>query len=701
MTLRLNDGTNEYTFPFVKTDSGGFGFTLENAPWEPGDPIVRWRIPVHPFIGGLHIDRLHGNPKTYASGPVDGSYPNIALFPPKFRALTGANLQTPVKAVNFDSKMFLIGGRYVYYYNPADDTLTEDEDLGVGVSAVDACVFNNELVIACGAATKIFTRNTAGTYTQATNNTFAIALGVVGSLLWRAHDTNQMSNCSSAPLTLANYQPADPNEYTVGDTTYAINAIIDYGGIPWALKGDGAYAPDPQSRFKNQTPAAAKTPHVDNGKGAWVAQGALWFPSSSGLYRIKPGKNPKRGPEVTFRPSYRWWVRGGFEYGDWMYLLSTDEASAGKTCVVRMGASDLNADHGLEYVYQHWADLDSTSKGYFIGLNTAGTNPRVVAGYGSTGVRYAKLGRGGGRDVDDPFYPFDTAMVIESGAMMPANDVTMLSTLVGVDTACDFSRTGDSLTVAYRYDSLLGTESYTNLLDTAEGGGSAAITTSGFTRATRYAAPNIQGRLLELKFTGAAAVSGTANAAVTTSDTTLADTRLALTTNAFAGVVLTCNGKTMTVTSNTATTFTGASWSGGSNPGNGLAWSSDVGGMGTSRAAIREAWAHGYSHQQMTDVISVAIDASTGAQANGKRTGLNRAKTIQVLRDWQNDGVELTGVLAGYETGRTTRFLIRKVEEINIDASPGNGRGGFDQSSRVNVQLLRIDRAGTIAEAVA
>ena len=116
---------------------------------------------------------------------------------------------------------------------------------------------------------------------------------------------------------------------------------------------------------------------------------------------------------------------------------------------------------------------------------------------------------------------------------------------------------------------------------------------------------------------------------------------------------------------------------------------------------IREAWAHGYSHQQMTDVISVAIDASTGAQANGKRTGLNRAKTIQVLRDWQNDGVELTGVLAGYETGRTTRFLIRKVEEINIDASPGNGRGGFDQSSRVNVQLLRIDRAGTIAEAVA
>lgn len=68
-------------------------------------------------------------------------------------------------------------------------------------------------------------------------------------------------------------------------------------------------------------------------------------------------------------------------------------------------------------------------------------------------------------------------------------------------------------------------------------------------------------------------LAGTANAAVSTTNTTLTDTRLALTTNAWAGAVITCNGKTMTVTSNTATTFTGASWSGGSNPGNGNAWS--------------------------------------------------------------------------------------------------------------------------------
>jgi hypothetical protein len=73
---------------------------------------------------------------------------------------------------------------------------------------------------------------------------------------------------------------------------------------------------------------------------------------------------------------------------------------------------------------------------------------------------------------------------------------------------------------------------------------------------------------------GIADTSGTANAAVTTNDTTLTDTRLAMTTNYYVGATITCNGKTMTVTSNTATVFTGASWSGGGNPGNGYAWTS-------------------------------------------------------------------------------------------------------------------------------
>ena len=74
--------------------------------------------------------------------------------------------------------------------------------------------------------------------------------------------------------------------------------------------------------------------------------------------------------------------------------------------------------------------------------------------------------------------------------------------------------------------------------------------------------------------------NGTANAAVTTTNTTLTDTRESWTTNEWAARVVICNSKTMTVTSNTATTLTGASWSGGGNPGDGNSWVLGLGGFG-------------------------------------------------------------------------------------------------------------------------
>ena len=68
-------------------------------------------------------------------------------------------------------------------------------------------------------------------------------------------------------------------------------------------------------------------------------------------------------------------------------------------------------------------------------------------------------------------------------------------------------------------------------------------------------------------------MSGTTNGAVTTTNTKLTDTRLAMSTNEYVGATVTCNGKTLQVSSNDATSFTGSAWSGGGNPGNGYAWS--------------------------------------------------------------------------------------------------------------------------------
>ena len=90
--------------------------------------------------------------------------------------------------------------------------------------------------------------------------------------------------------------------------------------------------------------------------------------------------------------------------------------------------------------------------------------------------------------------------------------------------------------------------------------------------------------------------SGTADASVTTTNTKLTDTRLSLTPSAYIGAVITCNSKTMTVTSNDATSFTGASWSGGGNPGNAHAWSLGSFGVASSYAqgiSAIQGWANG------------------------------------------------------------------------------------------------------------
>ncbi len=103
-----------------------------------------------------------------------------------------------------------------------------------------------------------------GTWTQATDATYAIALGVVDSKLWRAETVNQLSNCITAPLTLTSWTPSSGDEHTVGDTTYPVNTIIDYQGGIWAGCADGMYAADPTYTFHNQTPQLKQWSHVNN-----------------------------------------------------------------------------------------------------------------------------------------------------------------------------------------------------------------------------------------------------------------------------------------------------------------------------------------------------------------------------------------------------------------------------------------------------
>ena len=348
---------------------------------------------------------------------------------------------------------------------------------------------------------------------------------------------------------------------------------------------------------------------------------------------------------------------------------------------------------------------------YYIGVVPAGDSnnwPELVhraAAADDSRPSRIRLGRGGGRDVDDDGYLFDSGMYVHSGLIAPSSDLAEVSTMVGIDVLCNYSRqgtNGDSLLMWFRWD---GAANYTQLLNEVESGsGSGDFATSGWEKVSGYAATNNMGHFLETSLVGSGMMTGTADAAVTTTDTTLTDTRFEGTRpapypDALVGLVVTCNGKEMTILSHEDDTLTGSGWSGGGNPGNGKEWYIDgLGGVGSDRASIREAWAHGYTHQTHTDVISLGIWAIDGAEVNGRMTGMSRDECVRKWRDWQNRGVELLLEMEGYERGRNTRVLVKKVEVLNALATPGKHPGTTALGDQVKVQLVRVDRSNQYAE---
>ena len=365
-----------YNFEIFKQgDNQQRGVSIATKEWELGDPIDYWKEPLFPFDGGLRQDRLprvasiskdHTRSRTYAKANIDASNEGVLVPPPSITTKTLNQISQ--EQVTFGNLQLFRCGRYIYSVNRSG-TVALDKDFGVGNSAVTMVVFNNELIVGMGETVKIWSRTFSGTWTQASNSTFAIALGVVGNKLWRAESTNKMSNCITGPLTLANWTPASPNQYAAGDTTYAVNTIIDYGGVPVALKADGAYFPDSKSDFYNQAPQMVKWPHLDNGKGAFVAQGYLWVPTVIGLLRISPGESVILGPEKSNRPDFRFWVRGGVEWGESIYLLVTDETQQSETFICKMSKDKYGITQGQEYIYHEWCRLGSVDKGYSIGIN--------------------------------------------------------------------------------------------------------------------------------------------------------------------------------------------------------------------------------------------------------------------------------------------------------------------------------------------
>lgn len=635
------NGDGTYQFALAPTGEGGRGYTLETREWQPGDPTVPWRIPLHPWDGGLGPNKMLA-PDSIQIGEsalggygADTSFPPLAVPGPEAKSASQINSSASTKQVLFGNDIFLIGGRYCHKVT-SGHVVTSDKDFGVGLSAVDAVVFNNELVVAMGATEKIWTRNSAGTWTQATDNTFAIALGVSGDRLWRGHDTNQISSCSTAPRTLASWTPADPNEYVVGDTSFAIDQIIDYGGVPWAIKRDGAYQPDPTAKYRNQAPQMQVSPSPDTkARWAFTAWGYLFVPWAGGLLRLGRGSSVQAGPETSAHDTIAYRVRSGAEFRGSVFLLCDLDRAGGDNVgfIVKM----IRRDGGYAYYPLHdHASLDFATGSHIMAHSFNGSGTTVDVSFVDPGESqparywYFIFPLSGGRDIDNTAYQFRTVSTFLSGWFTPADgaDSSVVHVFQGVDAAYRGSASTDQLQMTLFKNMVYSSSD--NLLTTQEGGGSqTANGTGALTTVRRYAPANTTGNIFNVKF------------------------RLA------------CD---------------------------------DTVAAGLARPELWGAWAFGFSRPSQLDVISVGIVADENVRVGGRRMGMSRAEIVRVFKSWKASTTVLTLRIPDYEVGRTTRFLVTDVRETEAYATVGAGVNA-SASSMVMVEITRLDYADAYADA--
>ena len=90
--LTLIDGSTRYPFTIFRDKEQG-GVSITSKEWEPGDPASYWKIPLHPWDGGLASDRLFNN-HTYAKANADLSNKGLLVPPPRVDS-TQVNTETP------------------------------------------------------------------------------------------------------------------------------------------------------------------------------------------------------------------------------------------------------------------------------------------------------------------------------------------------------------------------------------------------------------------------------------------------------------------------------------------------------------------------------------------------------------------------------------------------------------------------------
>ena len=521
--LSLTNLSNvERRAPIAVNDDGSARLTIKTASVEPGAIAEEWRIPIGDMSGGLAADRVQ-NPRGYigtSGSGADTSWPNAWTLPPKTNSITltsaaamGSNDEVRM-AVEYGGALYVMSGRYVHSVSTGHSVSTA-RDLGSGNVGSWLVVVGGSLFVCCGATDPVHKRNSAGTWSTSAD-VYAQVIIPTRETVWRVRSTTgtidntvsgiptNTSSLETAMMTAANWTgPATTAGYVVGDSSYQVTCGVQYNGQAWFGRNDGMFQSDVNGQYFNRTPQLQESPIAGNCIGSAVIFGSLFVPSKNrGLLRVRSGESIAVGPEMTGAPNRSWWVRSMVEWDGTCYMLATDEQGGSRQSILKM--MTVGSGRGMEYAFHELLDVSASNKSPWIQVFQSTTNPEIFYGGGSatTSGTYFRLGRGGGRDIDDGNYQYNSPAEVVTGNIYPAKDRAMVARLHGVDVLASFAGTSPTLAIDYNVDNYVGTEPNISMYTDRENVGGSTVNTSG--RSRFYASTtssNSVGSAFNFKFT--------------------------------------------------------------------------------------------------------------------------------------------------------------------------------------------------------
>lgn len=270
--LRVTDTATgkEYAFPLLTNQSGQAGLVIESVPWQEGDPVVTWRIPLHDVSGG-YFPSQHERMDTYdasswftleSDGTIGPAYTG-SLITSQHPDLVA---DTYINVVYYQDRPYIWSSSRIYDF-------ASKVNLNIGHTAIrGAVVFGNYLYVYSQSNT-LRRVDSANNVTAATDDIKADAMGVVGDKLFMVR-SGKVQFTTGDPMVAANWLPQSPNEYVMpGKDPYQ---IVDYGGTPYVCCENGVWAMNSQYEFKNQAPFMETRPHKDTAYGYQTRQAVVF-----------------------------------------------------------------------------------------------------------------------------------------------------------------------------------------------------------------------------------------------------------------------------------------------------------------------------------------------------------------------------------------------------------------------------------------